>query len=126
MPIFLMRPAIALRDSSAAPLRLVVSLGDGWALHLQIAKRRGPVHEGERTLAAVSPQLARLAAARLPPEARRFQESHHAVLSGTDSSCVASHPGLAIAECTRLRGDGSSAAGRRLARFAVRAEGGSA
>ncbi|WKB55830.1 translesion DNA synthesis-associated protein ImuA [Eleftheria terrae] len=88
MPVFLMRPMLALRDASAAPLRLVVSLGTAWTLRVRIAKRRGPVHEGELTLAAVSPQLARLAAARLQPGGRRSLESHHAVLGGTDTSPV--------------------------------------
>lgn len=40
-PTFLFRPATALRDSSAAPLRVAVTTGPGWDLEVRIPKRRG-------------------------------------------------------------------------------------
>lgn len=39
-PVFLIRPESALRDASPAPLRLSVSLGQGWDIDVQIRKRR--------------------------------------------------------------------------------------
>ncbi|WKB54397.1 translesion DNA synthesis-associated protein ImuA [Eleftheria terrae] len=98
MPIFLMRPELALRDASAAPLRLVVSLGDAWTLHVQIAKRRGPVHEGQLSLPAVSPQLARLAAARLQSMGHSFMESHRVASAATASPYPALVTDHAVAE----------------------------
>lgn len=52
-PIFLMRPESAARQSSAAPLRLVVHPAEGWDLAVHLLKRRGPAHEGWLTLPAV-------------------------------------------------------------------------
>ncbi|MFG6442803.1 translesion DNA synthesis-associated protein ImuA [Roseateles sp. LKC17W] len=52
-PAFLVRPERAGQQSSAAPLRLVVQPGDGWALDVHLLKRRGPAHEGWLTLPAV-------------------------------------------------------------------------
>ncbi|MBW8847940.1 MAG: recombinase RecA [Burkholderiales bacterium] len=51
-PLFLMRPESAARQSSAAPLRLVVQPGEGWSLAVHLLKRRGPAHEGWLTLPA--------------------------------------------------------------------------
>lgn len=51
-PLFLMRPENAARQSSAAPLRLVVQPGEGWGLAVHLLKRRGPAHEGWLTLPA--------------------------------------------------------------------------
>ncbi len=52
-PTFLMRPESASRQSSAAPLRLVVQPGEGWDLAVHLLKRRGPAHEGWLGLSAV-------------------------------------------------------------------------
>lgn len=52
-PAFLVRPERAGQQSSAAPLRLVVQPGDGWALNVHLLKRRGPAHEGWLELPAV-------------------------------------------------------------------------
>jgi protein ImuA len=41
-PVWLCRPAVAARESSAAPLRLRVRPGEGWALQVDVLKRRGP------------------------------------------------------------------------------------
>jgi protein ImuA len=45
-PVFLFRPETAVRDTSAAPLRLSVKPGMGWQIDVQIIKRRGaPLEE---------------------------------------------------------------------------------
>lgn len=41
-PVWLCRPAAAARESSAAPLRLLVRPGTGWALSVDVIKRKGP------------------------------------------------------------------------------------
>ncbi len=52
-PAFLVRPERVGQQSSAAPLRLAVKPGEGWALNVHLLKRRGPAHEGWLTLPAV-------------------------------------------------------------------------
>lgn len=66
-PAFLVRPEHAGQQSSAAPLRLVVKPGDGWALDLHLLKRRGPAHEGWLALDAPPPAVAPLLAPALSP-----------------------------------------------------------
>lgn len=41
-PVFLCRPETAARDSSAAPLRLMVRVETDWLIHVEVLKRRGP------------------------------------------------------------------------------------
>lgn len=41
-PVFLCRPATAARESSAAPLRLLVRVGADWELLVDVFKRKGP------------------------------------------------------------------------------------
>lgn len=45
-PVFVCRPAAAVHEASAAPLRVHVTLGLDWHLHVRVVKRRGPVHDG--------------------------------------------------------------------------------
>jgi protein ImuA len=45
-PVILCRPAAAEHEASAAPLRVQVSYGVDWELHVHVLKRRGAVHEG--------------------------------------------------------------------------------
>lgn len=52
-PIFLFRPEAARHDSSAAPLRLHVTLGIDWELLVNLFKRRGPAHAGVIRLRSV-------------------------------------------------------------------------
>jgi protein ImuA len=52
-PAFLLRPERMRTQSSAAPLRLVVRPGEGWALDVHLLKRRGPAHEGWLALPAI-------------------------------------------------------------------------
>lgn len=51
-PVFVMRPARVREVASAAPLRVMVSLGDASTLKVTLLKRRGPVHEGDIELQA--------------------------------------------------------------------------
>ena len=44
--VFLCRPQSAQHESSAAPLRAHVTYALDWELHVQVFKRRGPVHDG--------------------------------------------------------------------------------
>ena len=41
-PALLCRPAVAARESSAAPLRLLAHAGPGWQLQVDVLKRKGP------------------------------------------------------------------------------------
>jgi protein ImuA len=52
-PVFLCRPAAALHEPSAAPLRLHLRTGPDWELQVQIVKRKGPTHEGSLHLTSV-------------------------------------------------------------------------
>ena len=52
-PIFLFRPAAAQHESSAAPLRVMATLGVDWELQVHVLKRRGPAHDGVVRLASV-------------------------------------------------------------------------
>jgi protein ImuA len=64
-PAILCRPASAARESSAAPLRLQVSYGVDWELHVQILKRRGSTHDALVRLPSVPRGLASLLTPRL-------------------------------------------------------------
>ena len=64
---FLVRPAHALKDSSAAPLRISVALAADWDLRVRVAKRRGPVHDQDLLLPAYAGGVARV----LTPELMR-------------------------------------------------------
>lgn len=59
-PLFLVRPESAAAQSSAAPLRVRVRPGEGWALAVHLLKRRGPAHEGWLALPAVPGAVAPL------------------------------------------------------------------
>lgn len=52
-PVFLFRPETARHDSSAAPLRLHVTMGVDWELLVNVFKRRGPAHAGVLRLRSV-------------------------------------------------------------------------
>lgn len=57
---FVVRPEHAIRDSSPAPLRVTAALAADWDLRLRVVKRRGPVHEQDLLLPAVSGGLSRV------------------------------------------------------------------
>lgn len=52
-PVFLFRPAAAQHEASAAPLRVLASIGVDWELQVHVLKRRGPAHEGVVRLSSV-------------------------------------------------------------------------
>lgn len=76
-PVFLFRPESAQRDASAAPLRVLTTLGTDWELQVHILKRRGAWLEEAIRLTAVPGTLAQFFTPRLlhpsrllvPPEA---------------------------------------------------------
>lgn len=79
-PVFLFRPLAAQMQSSAAPLRLLLSPGAAWQLELQILKRRGPALEEALRLPAVPNALADVLAPRLlqaAAESRPILETSH-------------------------------------------------
>lgn len=66
--LFVCRPAAAAQESSAAPLRLHLALGDGWDLRVRVFKRRGPSHDGALALRSVPGGLDALLLPRLQPQ----------------------------------------------------------
>jgi protein ImuA len=95
-PVFLFRPAAAQHESSAAPLRVMATLGIDWELQVHLLKRKGPVHDGIVCLASIpgglgavlTPRLLRpslLFASRDPARVISTKASSHA-LGGTDPS----------------------------------------
>ncbi|WP_292455279.1 translesion DNA synthesis-associated protein ImuA [Methylibium sp.] len=69
-PVFLVRPAAAQHEASAAPLRVMVSFGPDWELHVHVLKRRGPVHDGVVRLHSVPGGLAAILTPRLAQPSR--------------------------------------------------------
>ena len=55
--VFLFRPATARFDASAAPLRVLASLGEDWHLNVQVLKRRGPLLDGSLSLFSIPQAL---------------------------------------------------------------------
>lgn len=95
-PVFLFRPAAAQHESSAAPLRVMATLGIDWELQVHLLKRKGPVHDGIVSLASIpgglsavlTPRLLRpsvLFASRDSARVISTKASSHA-LGGTDPS----------------------------------------
>lgn len=64
-PVWLCRPAAAARESSAAPLRLLARPGTGWALSVDVLKRKGPPLERTLHLSAVPAGLSAALPSRL-------------------------------------------------------------
>ena len=50
---FLCRPAAAEHEPSAAPLRVQLTFGVDWELHVHLLKRKGPTHEGHIALRSI-------------------------------------------------------------------------
>ena len=63
--VLLFRPEPAQHEASAAPLRLHATYGLDWELHVQVFKRRGPVHAGVVVLPSVPGGLASVLTPRL-------------------------------------------------------------
>ncbi len=85
-PVFLFRPADALLQPSAAPLRVMVGIGVDWELRVSIPKRRGPPLEGELRLPSVPGGLARV----LTP--RSSKPSRLAAVAPRRTRDVVGHP----------------------------------
>jgi protein ImuA len=64
-PVFLCRPETARHESSAAPLRLHVTMGADWELRVNVFKRRGPAHVGAVRLRSVPAGLEEILTPRL-------------------------------------------------------------
>ncbi len=83
-PVFVCRPVQALREASAAPLRLRAGVGPDWTLHVHLAKRKGPPLDETLCLAAVPGGLRTCLTPRLRPPGRwppaREGNDHHAVV----------------------------------------------
>ena len=85
-PVFLCRPVAALRESSAAPLRLQVRVDMDWQLHIDIVKRKGPPLEHTLRLASVPGALADILTPRmrqpsgLMPSPAEKESNGHAVV----------------------------------------------
>lgn len=79
--VFLCRPEAAQHEASAAPLRVHARFGLDWELHVQVFKRRGPVHAGLVTLPSVPGGLASVLTPRLLRPSQFFlpRENPHAV-----------------------------------------------
>lgn len=87
-PVFLLRPAAAQEEASAAPLRVQVDATAACRLHVRILKRRGPLHDGTIELTAHTPSLERV----LSHRRRRGpspQDMTDVVLAGAHSISVA-------------------------------------
>ena len=72
-PVFLCHPESARHESSAAPLRVLASLGLDWELRLQILKRRGPILAEAMALPSVPGRLACIITPRLRQPSRFFR-----------------------------------------------------
>jgi protein ImuA len=65
---FVLRPEAARQQASAAPLRTLLAPGPGFALQLQLLKRRGPAHEQPLRLRALPAGWERLLSERILQE----------------------------------------------------------
>lgn len=92
-PVFVCRPSRALRESSAAPLRVMASVGVNWELHVRIAKRKGPPLEDTLHLASVPGSLASILPPRLHQPGRWMhgEETQHHVVDSPSAQPVHRH-----------------------------------
>ena len=83
-PALLCRPAAAAHESSAAPLRLLAQAGPGWALQVDLLKRKGPPLDRTLTLSAPPAGLPAVWPVRLAEAGRSLSvvpsEAGHAVV----------------------------------------------
>jgi protein ImuA len=92
-PVFLCRPLSTMRESSAAPLRLQVTHGIDWELHVQILKRRGSTHDAVLRLPSVPRGLAPLLTPRLAkPSALLAAARRHSRVVSEDVSHALGRP----------------------------------
>lgn len=83
-PALLCRPAAAAHEPSAAPLRLLTHAGPGWALRVEVLKRKGPPLDRALTLSAPPAGLPAVWPERLAEAGRSLSvipsEAGHAVV----------------------------------------------
>lgn len=87
-PVFLFRPALAQAEASPAPLRLLVRPGTEGGIRLRILKRRGPQHESELELTALSSALERVLPRRAIRPVPVVPVPAHGSLAGADPKAV--------------------------------------
>jgi protein ImuA len=75
-PVFLFRPEAARHEASPAPLRVLVTYGLDWVLHLQVLKRKGPHLEDVITLPSVPGGLNTVLTPRLRTPSRWLASRH--------------------------------------------------
>lgn len=81
-PVFLIRPEVAARDSSAAPLRLLARVQTDWQIAVNVLKRKGTPLEEQLLLPSVPGGLSKIMTPRLRYPSRLVPvEPSHAVVS---------------------------------------------
>jgi protein ImuA len=81
-PVFIIRPEIAARDSSAAPLRLVARVQTDWQISVDVLKRKGTPLEDRLLLPSIPGGLNKIMTPRLRYPSRLVPvEPSHAVVS---------------------------------------------
>jgi protein ImuA len=90
---FVLRPEAARHQASAAPLRALLTPGEGFDLRVQLLKRRGPVHEQALTLPALPPGWERLLSGRVLSGQRptKPRQDHSHALARPAAVTAASH-----------------------------------
>lgn len=92
-PVFLCRPAAAAHEPSAAPLRVQLSFGIDWELHVHLLKRKGPTHDGRIALRSVPGGLESILTPRLQtPSALLAARPPHDALSHALGHAAARRP----------------------------------
>jgi len=89
-PVFLCRPEAARHEASASPLRVHAAVGLDWELHMNVFKRRGPVHDGVLVLPLVPGGLSGVLTPRLRKASRLISRELTADVVG--STVVTARP----------------------------------
>jgi protein ImuA len=90
-PVFLFRPAATQHEASPAPLRVMASVGVDWELHVNVFKRRGPVHAHTVVLPSVPGGLASVITPRLRKPSRLLREVPGHAVDRTAPATAARH-----------------------------------
>jgi protein ImuA len=87
-PVFLYRPEAVRHGASAAPLRVLASVGLDWELSVSVFKRRGPVHDGVLVLPSVPGGLTSVLTPRLRKPSRPISREVTADVVGSTGVTV--------------------------------------
>lgn len=90
-PLFLFRPVATQHEASPAPLRVIANVGPDWALHVQVIKRRGPVHASTVVLPSIPGGLARIITPRLRQPSRLLCEVPSDAVGRNPSAAATRH-----------------------------------